>query len=417
MGIGKPKIVANAPVSRALTGVGLFAGVLLVACAAADVTNETPIDGSGPGRGSGGRGGGGVSGTIPDVDFPVGGEGGTSKPQSCNRLVESFEPLPPTVALVVDRSSSMDESYGNSTRWRVLKEALLDEDEGLIKPLEGEVRFGLLMYTSTAQADTCPVLGEVEIAKGNYDAIKKVYEPAKPPTVKAETPTAEAIKAAVKMLKEDKDKSAKYIVLATDGEPDGCPGTCQSNCAVHERPGFPRDPNCGQDSAVAAVQEAWDDGIGTFVIALGDDVGADHLQAVANAGQGRPAVLGQQANWLQFTCNLPPERMSADWSKIPGDDAEAFRPENPKELAEALGQIIGSVRSCKFEMPGEVDEDRADQGDVRVDGQGLTFGDANGWKLNSKTEIEILGEACELIQDTPEIKFEAEFPCGVFIPL
>ena len=46
----------------------------------------------------------------------------------------------------------------------------------------------------------------------------------------------------------------KYIVLVTDGAPNTC---------------LVRDPQCGQDASVAAVQAAFGAGIRTLVVGLG----------------------------------------------------------------------------------------------------------------------------------------------------
>ena len=62
----------------------------------------------------------------------------------------------------------------------------------------------------------------------------------------------------------------KYIVLATDGEPD--------TCAVP-------NPSNGQPEAIAAAPSSFAKGIPLFYISVGTDVSATLAQAMANAGQ------------------------------------------------------------------------------------------------------------------------------------
>jgi hypothetical protein len=384
-----------------LGGAALLA---MLSCAKAGVEEDSASNGAGNGNGSdnGGRGGapggrmGGNAniGGLPDMlgidpDF-----------MGCDTTVVDPRPTTPTVALVVDRSSSMtDNLYGTETRWQALKTVILDPASGIIKPNEKTVRFGLLTYTSTAMDATCPVLGKVELAFGNYDAINTLYGPMETPSIKAETPTAEGLRAAVKMLEDFKEDGAKTIVLATDGEPDGCPGTCTVNCPVHLTPGYPRDPNCGHDEVIQAVQDAFKKGIKTYVIAIGNEVGQDHLQAVANAGQGLGPVLGDKANWLQYSCRIPPEQMKGQYVPMAASNAVAYRPENRDALTAAFKSIVDNVRGCTVDLMGEVkDPARAQSAVVLLEGQPLAYNDPNGWRLRSATEAELLGTACDKFQ-------------------
>ena len=357
---------------------------------------------------------------------------------SCLKAEIKPERLIPTVALVIDRSSSMTEKYGTGTRWDVLKSALLDPANGLIKPKESEVRFGLAMYTSTPQAAMCPMLDNVDFAVGGYDAINAVYGPALTPNVKAETPTADAIRAVTAKLLAVQERGPKYILLATDGEPDTCPGTCMGDCPVHERPNFPRDPNCGQDESIAAVEAAHAQGIKTFVVAIGNEVGEPHLKALANAGQGlQPVLTDMVYSWLRYTCNIKPSKFKGkyiDVAMVPNEtepkvvapmqtpmQAEAYRPENGEALARDLTKIINNVADCKFKLNGKVQPTAIPLGTVALtrtsDKQSslLRYMDAAGWRMNGDNEVELLGSACEQFQ-TGGFTLAVDFPCGGFNP-
>ena len=87
------------------------------------------------------------------------------------------------------------------------------------------------------------------------------------------------------------DGGSKYIVLATDGEPDTCPGTCVGpTCPVPDRPGWPRDPQCGQDRSVAAVQEAFKQGIkGSRLVSIPE---AGHMVIAEKTARVVEAIAG-----------------------------------------------------------------------------------------------------------------------------
>ncbi|HEX9621466.1 MAG TPA: hypothetical protein VF989_15085, partial [Polyangiaceae bacterium] len=66
-------------------------------------------------------------------------------------------------------------------------------------------------------------------------------------------------------------------------------------------------------------------------------------------------------------------------------------------------------------LNGTVDANNAASGQVALDGAPLSYEDANGWRLNSPTEIELLGDACEAIKHGDH-ELDISFPCGVIVP-
>ncbi|HYQ01080.1 MAG TPA: hypothetical protein VER96_20560 [Polyangiaceae bacterium] len=116
------------------------------------------------------------------------------------------------------------------------------------------------------------------------------------------------------------------------------------------------------------MQDAFQKQISTFVISVGDEVGKDHLRAVANAGQGL-AVDVDMTDRFYLT-------------------------NNQAELSKAFDTIVGSVRSCVFTLNGMVDDKRADTGTVLLDGKPLIYQDKDGWLMMSPTVLQIQGEAC-----------------------
>jgi von Willebrand factor type A domain len=329
---------------------------------------------------------------------PGDGDGG-----GCNDLHVKFEKLIPTVLLLVDESGSMFENQyptgGAASRWVVLRNAILDP-AGFLKTLDGKVRFGLATYTSDiGNAGTCPIMGKTNIALGNFATIQTAYPGVnKPFSYKGDTPTGAAIKASAKILADVKDAGPKFILLATDGDPDDCKQF---------------DPNCGQDESIAETQAAYAAKIGTFVIGISDDVHAVFLQDIANAGAGLPVVRHTGPN---CDPNQPPPYLGT-YAAAAATNATYYAPANQAALTTALNTIIGNIRSCSFETHGKIVLEKAGDGSVHLDGKQLVFNDANGWKVTDPTHVELVGQACTTLnsEETPVV--DITFPCDVYTPI
>lgn len=385
------------PVRASLLVFGLATG-FTIGCGGSD-DDENGGDGdSGDGDGDGGI-------QLGDGD---GDSGNKRRVQGCNDLDVEFETVVPTVMLLVDRSSSMfDQPFAPyPNRWLPLKEALVGDD-GAVTQLEGGVRFGFAAYThqSINGPAQCPLFDHVDIALDNHGAIKDKYDkvssdpidPSAPlqgtinPT-KGETPTGAAVQVAAGHLSQYAGAGPKFLLVVTDGEPD--------TCAVP-------DPQCGQDEAIAAVQAAHAAGIGTFVIGVGE-IGVNHLQDLANAGLGLPV---QQ--------RTPPESCTAPFNlatySAQGGDAQVFNPANPDALKADIAGIVGNFRSCTYTLNEEVSPDKANLGTVLVNDAEAIYDDANGWRMNSTTELELLGASCEAVKTVVDPDVYISFPCDVFV--
>lgn len=310
------------------------------------------------------------------LDLPATGGIGTGQAEGgsgCADVQVMVEPETPTIMLLVDQSGSMTSDFSGMQRWDAVYGTLMDPVDGVIKPLESEIRFGLTLYTSENGDDgpMCPMLTEVPPALDNYAAMDAVFGPAKPVD---ETPTGESLDAVATKLAAFPEPGPKAIVLATDGEPDTC---AEPN------------PQNGQPEALAAAQNAYAMGIKTYILSVGTEVGEDHLQEMANAGVGLD----------------PQDPMKAPfWVALDAQD-----------LADAFDQIVGGFVSCTLELDGIVDLDDFCEGTVLLDGVPLEC--PVDWELIDEQHIEILGEACDILQDGDAHTLEANFPCGtVSIP-
>jgi hypothetical protein len=351
-------------------------------------------NGGGAGTGSNGKAG---SGNIP-IPVQEGGVGDAmEEADACAETSVELSTEPPNVLLLVDRSGSMAKELADGiSRWSSLRSALIDPATGLVASVQASVNLGLALYTgpdrgavgleSTAtepdpdyvETEVCPYLVEVAIAPSNGAAIQAAYLPAEiRPNSLGSTPTGESLEAALPALT-GLDPALypgrKVIVLATDGEPD----ICADN----------NDEVTGRERSVAAVEAAFAEGITTFVISVGDEIGDQHLREIANLGQGFPA-----------------------------DDAmnRFYRADDATSLAQAFEDIVNGVRSCTFALEGVVTGD-GHEGTVTVDGTVVVQNDPNGWRLNNPSEVELLGTVCELVK-MGDHSIDVSFPCGIIEPV
>ncbi len=307
--------------------------------------------------------GGTTSGLLPES---------SGSTMDCPSAEVQFEPVVPTVILLIDQSGSMNNGFDGTNRWDAVRTALIDPDTGVIAALQDSVRFGLALYTSNGgdAGGECPTIAEVEPVVGGLGAITDVYEDESPT---GDTPTGDSIDVVVASLADDMTDGPKIIVLATDGEPDTC-----------EIP----NPQTGQVEAITAVENAFTEDVQTFVISVGNDVSEGHLQDLANAGVG----------------------------VMPGDpDAPFYVPSDQAAMVAAFEEIINGVRSCVLTLDTAILPGQADQGTVTVNGMEIPFDDDDGWRVNSPTEIELLGASCEAIQ-AGDVEVTVEFTCQAIVP-
>lgn len=280
----------------------------------------------------------------------------------------------PTVQLLLDQSGSMTSSFGGGLdRWESMVQALIDPQDGVVTQNAAAVVFGASLYTyDTGAGGACPHITGVPRSANNLAAISQLLNNNQPV---AETPTGDSIDVIVNdfMANPPAAGSPPIIVLATDGEPDTC-----------EQP----NPQNGQAEAIAAAERAYAAGIRLYILGVGNDVGAPHLQDMANAGVGNdPAVTGVDADY--FTAN------------------------SPAELSAQLQAIIGGVISCELDLDGAIDPAFVSSGQVVLGGETLELG--TDWELVDADTIRLIGGACDDLLADPAQGVTATFPCGVVV--
>ncbi|MCP4677040.1 MAG: hypothetical protein GY854_16305 [Deltaproteobacteria bacterium] len=96
-------------------------------------------------------------------------------------------------------------------------------------------------------------------------------------------------------------------------------------------------------------------------------------------------------------------------------DAPYYRAVDQQALGAAFQQIIGGVPSCVLELEGSVVPGMEAQCAVEVGGESVPYDDPDGWQLNSPSEMELVGDACESIQDGMK-NIRVACPCDAVAP-
>jgi len=338
---------------------------------------------------------------------------------ACQGLEIAFTPEIPTVFILVDRSTSM----WDNMFWDPLRDGVLE----VVSRLHEDVRFGF--GTFTGQGSTCPLdLDDVGIIdRNNYAAIEAFYTPIMHPGVATETPTPAALHKAQEILKTDfaSFPGPKFILLVTDGNPDYCDSGATE---------------CRADVTVRILQDLQADAevpIRTFVVALPDPgIDQEWLTAFANAGAGQPVSAPRDTEFcddiLPATAAVLPELDPTVWPQA--TYGETMGPEVPynvdpaqqDQLVEEISGVIAGVKSCTFDLDGELQivAGREDEGSVVIQtisnptgaAQAYAPDGGNGWLVNNGTQIELVGTACEALRDPETTGIEFGFPCDIIIP-
>ncbi|HEY4184531.1 MAG TPA: hypothetical protein VGP07_05645 [Polyangia bacterium] len=439
---------------RSSAFLGLTAGLVFAAGGCAKVSQtgggaSGGITGLGaqPGTGSGGSGGlSGLDAASPPDQVA---EKFTVDMKACTDVSYMFTPMIPTVTLLVDRSGSMFHCLtGNTgdavcadmanTSWSNLKMAI----ESVITQLDSQVRFGFstVWGTNPMGGGMCPSLqgkttDAVAPALNNAATITTLYDGLVfPPNstqmgMKFESPASESIAVAAKALEADTTPGSKYIIFLTDGQPDYCD---DSNSL------------CAPDSVVYQLQTAATAGIKTIVFGVQTslfDLAPGVLQAFANAGAGEPTIApvktGGSATDFYDQCNSITGWMSdltasgkpnARGTTL-GTYATTMGPTMPyqpsasnlSQLVTQLSAAISGVKSCTFDLGNingmsiKVNRDLLNEAQITIMGNTIPLDDTNGWRMNTDTQLELTGSACDTWRDPATDTIDFKFPCDIFI--
>lgn len=390
----------------------------------AGVGTDQPSNPFEPAPGAAGTGGSPFSGGAAGV----GGAGG-----ACMQAKYSFVPKTPTVFLLVDQSGSMFTCRSNpgatsacanhtDTSWYPLRDGVLE----VVGQLGKQVRFGFGAFTGEMGDAQCPKLDPVAPALDNFAAISTQYQALTAPR-KGETPTKNALVSVGTLLAADAAPGEKFILFVTDGQPD----YCDDGNAL-----------CPPDSVVGELQTLSKAGIKTLVFGISSPlttISDASLAAFANAGAGEPVApivqnLGtiydncaHVAPWAADLATAGKTAMAGqtvgDYSAAGGGRAQVYKPDvtNQQALVEAISAALSGVKSCVFDLGMldgkaiKVDLKQLDQAHVVVMGTEIPRDDANGWRMNTGTELELVGSACATWRKPENATIDFQFPCQIII--
>ena len=325
-------------------------------------------------------------------------------------LSATFQPRAPVVFFLLDRSSSM---FTPTDYWSPVKASVL----ATISAYESQIRFGLAVYTGVI-GQTCPLdlTTAGGIALGNHSNISQVLGPLGTPGVKAESPTAAAF-ASIRSSLLAQNATSKTIFLITDGGHDFCNDT---------------NNTCPGDALVAQLQSAFAAGVQTSLFGIKGSPYLDltQTQALANAGSGAP-VIGNALDTF-YVCTGDSEWHSLWVAKgspasQPLGSYVASSTTNapytlldttlPDTLPGVLKAATAALKSCTYDLTGaQVNQALAGQGVVRVNGVSVPMDASNGWRMNSATELELVGSACTNWRSASAQTISFEFPCPILNP-
>ena len=342
-----------------------FLAVLFVfaACGPTGGSNNSGGSGGSNSGGSGGMYAGGSGGSTG-----TGGSGGSidNNPDAmdCGEQTFMLQRLPPDLLIVQDQSGSMMDppSAGGASKWSQMTGAI---NMSLSTSQAQQARWGIVFFPNDGAcgAATTP---DVPVGNNTQSQIQSSLSSHSP---NGATPTQAAVRAATSYLMGLTDSNPKFIVLATDGEP---------NCGSG---GF------GDDAAGAeqAITDAKNMGINTFVIGISADSTSDATlnQMAMNGGEARP--------------NGPPSYYSV---------------QNQTDFVNAIAAITGTVVTCTF--PLQMPPPYPDR--VSIVGNGMTIPrdptHMNGWDFGAgNMSITFYGTYCQQLQQGVIVTVQAIFGC------
>jgi hypothetical protein len=331
--------------------------------------------GGGSQAGQGGNGGASSEVVVIKLDGSAGGavgsggstsEGAPPSPDAnCGSVTSTATRQPADMLLVLDRSSSMNYSTSNDStcgrntsnctpRWPALTAAV----NTTLSSTADTIQWGLKLFTSPTGGQCAVDSGvEVPVAATSVTAIEAQIAATSPSN---NTPTAQAIAAATAYLATLTDPNAKYILLATDGEPNCAPGQSSGTTNVQ-----------GTIDAIAAAKAA---GFSVYVVGIGPSVGnLDNFAAAGGTGNYYPAT-------------------------------------SPQALTDAFASISKLVATCVFTSPNPPPD--PNNVAVYLNKSLVAKDDGNGWSFGSDPQTIVLnGSACDAAMSGAGSSVQILFGC------
>jgi hypothetical protein len=320
--------------------------------------------------GTGANGGGLVGGGAAQSGH------GAVTGMNCAEVPQVVNKLPPDILIVQDASGSMNEDATNTScgtngcgatsKWALMMPAI----NMVVNDTQAEVNWGLKLF---ADSGSCGVNNnaQVPIAPNNAAAIAAALTARTSANGGvangSSTPTRAAEAGAVNYLMGVTDTNPKFILMATDGQPN-CPASGSMN--TDDTPG-----------AVAAVTAARAAGFSTFVVGVSAPAGAANDALNMMAVEGGYPQMGAATSYYAVT------------------DTAAF--------AAVLRTLVGVATTCQYSIPPPPTNDgTTSREDIRVTGGTGDPADPtipqdanNGWTYTdtTHTSITLHGTSCDAV--------------------
>lgn len=314
--------------------------------------------------------------------------GATSDSTGCAQNDVPIQAYPPDIMIVQDRSLSMtddvndqvcaggslsgDGDCGSASKWSQTIAAI----EAVVQATQTTVNWGLwFLGDEVAQcgASTTPVVPMTYIPQDSYTPVQTALD-TNTFTGAPGTPTAAVMTSASAYMLTLTDSNPKFILLATDGEPNCAQGNLNTN-----------DPN----GATNAIKSAAAAGIATFVVGIGNVSSATStLNMMATAGG--EAQKGTATQYYAVT--------------------------DTASLQAALTTIVGQALSCTISLAN------APKGSFQVlisatDAAGnkveVPSSATDGWAYTdtTKTSITLIGSYCDGLKTGTFSNFHFVYTC------
>ena len=301
---------------------------------------------------------------------------------NCGNTTIETTRQPVDVLLVLDRSGSMNYSIAEdcycssgttpagtvcsdttncTTRWNSIKPAVTTT-----LSTTKYVNWGLKFFPTPGTTGNCGVNATMEVPVSASAASEVESQVNNNATFSSSTPTAAAINAATAYLKTLTDTNKKFILVATDGEPN-CGPTSSTNPA-------PNVNTVDVTGATKAASDANTAGFPVYVVGIGPSL--SNLTSIAQAG----------------------------------GTSDFYPVSSPQQLADALSAISKVVGSCTFQSKKAPDD--PNNVAVYVNKQQIARDASEGWEYGASTqELVLHGSYCDHITAGDDTSVQILFGC------
>ena len=350
------------------------------------------ITGSGGNAGLGGSNGHGGAGASSGGSYGFGGQssvtgnggdvGITGAAGGCGQSSVPVSVVPPDILILQDASGSMNNDdtdsscrrgCGTNSKWSQVSAALTQ----VVMNTQTSINWGLKFFAD-GQGE-CGVNPGVAVPVGpnNASPISSAYGGTTPSSA---TPTRVAINTCVTYLQTLTDSNPKYLLVATDGEPN-CPAGCSGNACTNT-------PNpteeMGTEQAVSGSVAA---GFNVFVVGIGNV-----SSAVATLNQ--MAINGGEAQT--------------------GAATSYYAATDPTTLENALSTIVGVIASCTISLSGAPSgfTNVAVSADTASGTVEIMQDPTNGWSYGPNMQsITLNGTSCTDLKNGTYSNFQFYYAC------